>query len=491
MAETPINFNVLLFNNGTNDIPFSYTGNFSSDLLEHQSRYAVAVTRIRVPVDKIQSFKVSDTTNYYISIVGTNQVTNTTGTFITNIPNYIASTSSVGGSTYYNPSITYQSANDVLDIFSRCIYKSFSNYVKSYGSTYLVSNSGGLLFDSSVNSLGTTSLSTTFTITRTNQKVAHIEVDISSFQQSASTWLLGGTLGASADCLINIQLTAPSGNTLVVWSGSASSINLSGSKTITFTEAGFIGLGSQLTDAASTATNQLYIPSTESFLKFSNENPNGTWTLSLSSTQAIYGSLTYAIRIYAVPTSMPSTPPTLSLINNNIQISYEQKWTTSGVKLRFSPAIKLMLNFGNRSFIQTSDGYEFVFPAYPLLSTNSVLSFQQPMSSLKSLSNVSRVLISSSNLAADGDIVATNNVLTNLNTLTDFVLQTDSSQSLVDLQYSEAASIRPWRLYRLKNPNMLKKIDVNVFVEYYDGHTEIVNIGSGDIGIIRLSFFRL
>ena len=72
MSQAPINIQAI-YNNQTNtDAAFRYNGIFNTPILQQQNDYTVAVTRLRVPGTKIQSFVIKDQTRYYFTLSSTN-----------------------------------------------------------------------------------------------------------------------------------------------------------------------------------------------------------------------------------------------------------------------------------------------------------------------------------------------------------------------------------------------------------------------------------
>lgn len=482
---TPVSFQCVVSNTTQFDIDFSFKNNFSSNFLSRASDYVVAITRMKVPVARIETFRVTDTSSYQLGIYASNSVTNSSQNFLSTIPNYLDSDLN----NYYG-SITYYSGADVLDIFSRTLYQAYMKMVKSYGSTYCtVLSPSTIVYDSASKPSGITTISQPFASNAIG-KVAHIEVKILTFANYSTSWALNSAPTTVADGIINVVITAPSGKQLLFYEGTGSSINVSGNTTLVYCEGNYLQSSGFLTDSFSTKSIQNFLPPTESFYKLSGESAVGIWSITINSTNPIWGTLKYSVQLYTVPSGSPTTCPAFTLNNNKqITLSYEQAWINSGAELIMTPRLRYMLDFGNRSFIFDGTYYHFLYPAYLLNSTNVIVEVTQANPNLGALSNANRILVTSASLDVDGDVFSNLNQLSSVTTLCDFTIESASNESLADLYYSTDASIIPWRRYALKSTMPMRNIDFNIYVEYNDGTQAIAKIPPGSSGIIRASFF--
>ena len=498
MASPPINIQALFSNSTNDDAPFQYNAIFNSPVLARQNDYSVSITRLRVPGTKVQSFVIKDQSRYYITLESTNTSLNDQfqlKTFKEFIPDDSGASSTdpneyVGAVYYYSPS-------QMLDIFSRALYRNWIGFCNLWQS-YII-NSGWLTESWRTQS----KVSWTRTIPmlfQTNSKLVNLEFHLQRFILSDNPIGSDNVINPG-DYPTRLTLIAPDGTEITLYNtGVKSYLNLNNYNTnryVRFTEGAYVP-----TDKVSLNASEknviTYLPLAESLLKLNGKSfssitqPN--WTIRFDSFKAVYGEIAFRLVFNSLPTGfyLPNTPPTFSLDGSRITLNTDEDFINSDIQLGFSPTLKSMIDFGPSYHLkQPSGDYSFRFPAY-ILGTNPLskaVSIYQFAPHISSLSNISRLIISSPSLATQNDYILSTFAIASTNQLADFTIDLDSD-GISDLLYTTDAGVIPWRRYQLLSGDPLSYLDLTCSLEYTNGLSLPLILPPNSNFICRLSFFE-
>jgi len=495
--QAPINIQAI-YNNATNaDATFRYNANFNVPLLPQQNDYSVAITRLRVPGTKIQSFVIRDQSRYYFTLASTNSSLSNQfqlKTFTEYLPDDSGVSSTdpneyVGAVQYYNPS-------QMLDIFTRCMFRNwigFCNLWQSY-----VINTGFLTesWRTTQKSAWTRSINVPFIM---NTTLANIEFHLQRFITSDNP-IGSNNVISPGDYPTRLTLVDPKGAEIILMNvGPKSYVDLNNYDTnryMRFTEGAYVPTN-YYNLGASNKNVITYLPTAESLLKFNGNyydhitQPN--WTLKFDSFEPVYGEIAFRFIFHTLPTDkrLPSEPPTFSLDGSRISLNTSETFINSDIEIGFSPTIKAMIDFGESYHCKLTNGdYNFRFPAYingsnPLSQQISILQFAPHISSL---SNISRLIVASPSLSTQNDYVLSTFAIASTNQLADFTIDLDTD-GVSDLVYSTDAGIIPWRRYQLQSGDPLSRLDLECVLEYSNGLTRDLVLPPNTTFICRLSFF--
>ena len=151
-----------------------------------------------------------------------------------------------------------------------------------------------------------------------------------------------------------------------------------------------------------------------------------------------------------------------------------------------------MIEFGPSYHLKQPNGdYNFRFPAY-IYSNSSLskaLTIYQFAGHISSLSNISRLIISSPSLATQNDYILSTFAIASSNQLADFTIDMDTD-GISDLVYTTDAGVIPWRRYLLQSQDPLSYLDLTCQLEYSNGLSKPLILPPNSTFICRLSFFQ-
>lgn len=512
---------IIIQSNLTNDdIAFDYSVNTTSAILQHADDYLVSVTRVKIPSDKIQSMYIPDNSDFKIGfrISNINNIAEERdeADYYTKIPNQ--NPLSVDATKYYG-AVTYYNSPQLLDVISRTLYISYRDFLAYHANTVgfgyrQVTIDGGMIFDTPTTT-GTPIITKSKSVIPANSpfnasyKLAYLQFRLDEFIISFKDYRYSDNMNLTDNRAfdydldmyngaIQVYLTHPSGVTLQVFAGNAKDFYRKKGSTakFMFSEGAFVPYNPHDLTSDSAGLDTYFLPVCESFHKFTGLTGSGTWSITVTSEDYVYGAISCNIVGYLVDSTRYSvTSPTFGInsISKVIMASYDEAMAKNRIKIIMTPKIKHLLDFGNNFHIYNSvkSDWEFIYPAYILHSTTTIVNLDQQISTLHRLNNSSRLLISSNALDVKGDFTATSNIVSAKNTLIDFVLTQDSDNSVSDLDYSTDASRGGgWRCYELTNPNPLTSLDIQMAIEYVDGSSLPLMISPGSQAIVRLTFHQ-
>lgn len=502
-SSAPINLQVIQ-NNFTNDEQeFRYNQIFNNNLLDRQNEFAVSVTRLKVPCSKIESFVIKDKSKYYFTLSSTN-ITNSANYQLATAIEYLPDETGLteDPNEYVGP-VRYYSPKQMIDLFNRVLFRLWIGYCRLWPNYQIDS---GILI---ANWKTTQQASWTKNIVVTaqpNSFIANVELRVYRFITSntpitstdASTF-------TPVDLPTKLTLIHPDGTEVIVYSGGlASYIDLNNYDTnryVKFSE-GAYNTCSKITLEGSNRPYRTYLPYAESFLKLQGKTTiSGTWVLKYDTFANTYGEMAFALHVDTLPTGfdLPQTPPAFDLdsSDNRLSLTLEENFIKSDITIGMSSTMKSMIDFGplyhvKNNLIGASNDYIFKPP--PIILDSSLVSktytYKQDSPHLSSLSNIERLLLTTSSMSVENDFIYSNTALTYTNQLADFTLDL-SQDGLSDLIYTTDASIMPWRRYALKSPNSLANMGLDCVVVYTNGLQKTLVLPPNSNFLARLSFFRV
>ena len=505
-TSTPISLNISVYNPTEDLIDFTSYNEFNSELLERQDQYAVAVTRCQVPTDEIETFVVDDTSKYEITFRTPDYVlSNTSKSFTHHLPD---SRDIVSGTIEYGK-VFYYSNNSVIERISRVMYRCYADAVRSWNQTFtadFTSNANAVAMAAfHGNLLGERSF-TPSSGTGFVGILGHIEVQIYEIALTGTNWNIAnpttGVFTLNEHIPFQVVLVAPDDTECVILSGRAGDTFINThppshgvaatNKILALSEEGLLSSNTTFNGTNTGKLITMRLPN-ESFLKLHGKANNQPWKIQLRTKKAAYGGMRCKVLFSSCKDSIPTTPPIIGINESSgygeITFTCHQDWAKSGVTFAMSPFMKSILNFGshNMKYNPTFQDWELIIPEFVTSTGNPLITLIQSNSTRRLLMTLKRIIISSTRISSETEFGTS---LQAQNILTDFSIDTDVN-ALGELTFSDTSGVFPWRRYKLNSSQPLKNYDVRVFVEYSSGETRLVKIGSGQTGIVRLTFFPL
>ena len=505
-TSTPVSLNISVYNPNEEVIDFTSYNEFNAELLDRQDQYAVAVTRCQVPTDEIETFVVDDTSKYEFTFRSPNYVNySSVNSFTHHLPDSKDTTSA----TIEYGKVFYYSNNSVVERISRVMYRCYADVIRSWNQTFtadFTSNANAVAMSGpSAFTLGEKSF-TPSSGTGFVGILGHIEVQIYEIALTDANWSIAnptaGTFPPDQRIPFQVVLIAPDDTECVILSGRSGDtfINTNNpllgvaatNKILVISEEGLLSSNTTFNGTNTEKLKTMRLPN-ESFLKLHGKANNQPWKIQLRTQASAYGGMRCKVLFSSCTDQIPTTPPIIGINESTgygeITFTCHQDWARAGITFAMSPFMKSILNFGshNMKYNTTTQDWELIIPEHVTSTGNPLITLVQSNSTRRLLMTLKRIIISSTRISSETEFGTS---LQAQNILTDFSIDTDVN-ALGELTFSDTSGVHPWRRYKLTSSQPLKNYDIRVFVEYASGETRIVKLGSGQTGIVRLTFFPL
>jgi len=475
--------NISLYNNGLTPLDIKTDINNSQNFLDKASNYECAIMKLNIPSSNLQTFKISNKSDYAIRMLTYNDASlGAVKNLCYNLPNDVDDL--VSNVTY--GSVTYFNEQQILDSVNRTLYRLYIDTVKLFQPTSIPSSF------------------TTANLTNTSKSAIFTFIPIVSpvSRCSGIEFCLGGISGTILNNPFNIVLTSPSGQSMIIHHGNPSQFSysqISSSQVLTFSDGSFNELQP---NQVLNRPNTFVIPS-ESFLNLSTKTTqvNGNWTISLSSDSPVSwtASLSYKLTVLYDPLisisstrTFPNLSPTFSFdANNKLVFNYQENYRQNNIKFSFSPKLKNILNLGNNNykFNTSTNDYEFIYPSYNYSNNpDNIFSLPQQISTKYLFRNIDRIILTST-LPIQSEFFNSTNLQSDI--LQDFLI--DSTSDLDILDFSPDISVIPARRYKLNSQAPLRNFSISARVVYKDNQTQTYQmyLNSGESMYCRITFFPI
>lgn len=452
-----------------------------SPIVDRASNYALSVVKFNLPVADTEVFKILNNTDFRIKL-GAN--TNN-GIFASGSP--YANREAIQ-SMSLSSVFPMRNIEDVIENFNRSALLAHKALLQSFSDTFYTNVIQKDQTGTIVATLPHTQSDIIFdfnTNTPAQLKTSYVSLEVQ----------LGGT---NVDTLMEMVLIDPNGVQCIVSGNKRWDKN----NTVVF-EDGSLNDQSSYPDSVLTGSLQ----PVESFTKFCAQAAYGTggnWTVRLinKNTQSqIPFNITYNITIkaYFVPkynwnvisdpgtsSNIPRVAPALSISNNKLALVLDDNITRSGYFIKLSPKLYEILGF--KATYDTIDGfYKLKLPQFAVQNDGDLqlIHYQQPVSSLYKLIDISEIQIRTNNLPVMGefDSISNQRIITSINT---------SSGDLNSNVYEYVNTMLTDRSYELINDLPISDINISVWVKYRSsGLTEQVYLSPHTSFALLLKFIRL
>jgi len=183
-----------------------------------------------------------------------------------------------------------------------------------------------------------------------------------------------------------------------------------------------------------------------------------------------------------------NTQPQLSPFFNinssgKLELIYSKNYPINNIKLCMSPKLERMFSFGHQARIWKGDHFEFMWPSLAFQDDIDLITWTQIYNTKYRMCLARKILVVGIGFNIVGEYFDS---LNQQNVIADFMI--DTEQDLGNLVYSTDAGVMPWRRYSLKSDMPLLELKVQIFAQYEDQSTSLINIGYGSSFELKLLF---
>jgi hypothetical protein len=472
--NAPINTPISIPNNGNVPAKFSVNERFQYPLVNRADDYVMAVTRIKVPSQLVETFVVEDEylEDYSVSIglYGSPYVK----IYWPDSAGYIVrgtTTEFVGVQRHYSHADVLNTLNSM---YFNAFHQNLTDQLLTHESAEITTT-----FDGS----GSSFTSSNFALSISPRRLTHIELQIESVDISK----FGG--GAFND-YVTVTLNAPSSQ------GSINMLNIRDPDIFGFintdtdthlviSDRGFRQCPATVDAPSGFSGNIVYQPK-ETSLPYVDTitTPSGNWNLTVTSGNAtnILGSIKFRVRFYYNNITKPTDPIVLNELDNMVQLVYQQAYRSSRWVIAMSPKINTMINFSPNTVL-VGNMYEFDYPFYP--ASSSIHTHTQSRSSIAQMYNLDRIGVYSFSLPVAESELINNHVASPI--ITDFIILDQADGTGGNYIYTQDSI--PWRYYEFRNSDPIYELVLEVRAIYNDQSERDIYINPGDCASMRVSFF--
>lgn len=467
------NLDLSLYNNSDSLLKADISENRTQPLFQKNTEFSVGITRLNIPISSSEKIIIDDDNidDYKLSI-NVNIVFDTTNPIYT-----------IKGTSYLSKSNIFPmyNAEDFIENVNATFFKCYKNIVDTNVQINTdFRRSAGLINHNFTNASSSANIVIpSFTNPVTKTMYVELVIDNVSFVRT------GGEQPISS-----VYLTSPNGVRCCIFNNIDISSIPSGHR-VYFENGSPHNQGKVINVFENYVNNELYYQPKESFLKFEDSTPNGTWILSLEAVGKHYLNVTLSadLRVYAQVHktnnfSLPVIPPNLSLTDGGyFNLSVHELFLLNNMVIDCGKHLKKILQL--QSYSASS---HIEFPIFSLsANVDKIQTFKQESPRLFAMCTLERIEISLPNLPIERDS-SSGNTITLANT--SYMLPPDEVLNFDYITYNSDAGVHPWRIYKLNANNPIFEILISVSLKYRNGKTKALYIEPRESMNILLSFFQ-
>lgn len=494
MTESAISIKCPIYNSTEDPINFEAEASFNQPFIVNPADYAVAITRVQLPSAELECFRPIQRDKYKIAIIGNSlSNVNLTQNEIT-IPN-----DRDDDPDYKFGAVRMYSPENVLEILNLMMIRSFEKYAVANAHSVVAVNRAFVINSAPAIEHIPPLIDTIPVVANAARRISDINLQITKFKISMND-------GTSMPINFSISLVNPAGVKVLVaaflldsWIYDWDPDN--DHPPIEFTSAAYRNLSGPIYPSAGDSRTIRYRPA-ESFYKLYKEadgdwaSANGNWQLVIDADPLnLRINMEYKLTVTLALAGYPNIPPVMHFNDEKkLVMEYQPEYIRKSVHIALSPFMKEILNFGNSflEYIAIFNKYLYKYPTVNL--SQDLISHTQSLSTFYMFSNITAITVNSQDWGVYGDILTDS--ITN-DVLQDFVISQNNDE-LGYLEFSDASSIRPWRVFPITVQSPLKRYSFQVYAVYGAdtkkpgvGERVLVRIPPGGTGVIRISFFNM
>lgn len=433
------------YNNSDSIKECSFSSNFNQYSIENPSKYKLSITRLKVPSSRLSVFHLTqaDASKYWMRL---------------KIPSAHAQAVNdvIDSGIVTMPVMEHYSQASVIEVLNRMLYRSYEECMLTLTSDNSTKN---------------------FTMAHIGQTSGAISSTYSSLKTSLSFIKVKVNAIANAvDNNLRIYLTHIASSTKVLLMSSTEFNSVANTFPKYIHEGGYYDFSMDPTE-----TNLKPI---DSLLAFKDLDPNSDWEISYTCNTSDNILIDIDLEIGSSD-NIKSAPFVLLDSNNFLSLNYEAYYKYLNIDLEFSSFVQKMLGFSDHMNIsqdQTYFNYAYNTQLIDHANLDANLTHTQAVSSYYQLSNLNKIVLTSSSLQTQGDQYTND---TSENILSDFTI--DTSIPFSNLTFS--ITHNPFRKYRLLNQEPLKRLDIQIYAQYKNGQRVLMQFEPSEDIFIRLSLF--
>lgn len=461
------NLDLYVYNDTNNNIDAVINEQFNGNLVDDASKYSMAITRFHIPINSAELMKIIVPSDPDYAITIESNVLHT-----------------ALGADIFQSGVGYMDVGSIMPIYTPSDFVESCNRTIARAWTNLIDGSNDF---SSFVEIDTTnnapfqtagSLNSTTSIALTSTTTYAVQLTISNFNVVA-------TAGSEVP-LVNIDLTNAVGSKVRV----ASSIILEPSNSYTFKIGGNLD---QSNVGTSLDSKYSYLPK-ETFLKFSDQQTNGNWTLTISpcGENSLNVTASWTLGVYKPPShstdsnryALPNLLPNISLDSSGyFTWTVHEKFLRSGMRIKLGSKIANILSLSKNSF---SNYVEFPISLFST-GLNEVVSFKAESPKLYAINRIMKIHLSSNTLPLSKDY--SNNSIAS-SAITSFDVPGDQLEQFTYASYSTDAGVIPLRRYKFQSQASISVFNLDFSVQYADGSIQKLQLKPGEYMSVLVSLFK-
>ena len=443
MSQEKRVLNFHLQNDSTEDIQCQSQSFLTNSILEDKSQWSASIVKFRLPCSRLKMWKQRVTADDYA---------------LTIAPPIHPYGLNVEQPLFTDSEYPCYSLTDFKNNVNLSFLKAYYALLQQVGSTSFPK----VVHGQTDNFDGTNGVS--FTHTSSSDYTGYVEVIINSI-----------TKNSGDNKSIKCTLKNPSGTICDIVTSTFGDL----STPITFTDTSV----NSSPQSQTFPTDKTNYRTQEGTMKFSDESPNGQWTINFKSVDhsVLDHDIDWEVHIQDVlkddAGSFPNYPPTLSINEESgfLSLNVHELYLSRNINIGFTKKMSHMLGFDCKEL--WLGGYEMI--EYPHINRSAgldqIVVITQEYPTSDRISNIRDIQISSNSITTMNEMNeddSTSDIITSFTP--------DTSQTISKLSYDTDAGNVPWRSYRLQGNNSMSTTDVRVFVRRTNGDREIHQLAPGE-----------